>query len=568
MLLLGIVYLAFFMLRRHYRIKQAMLQHTHAEQINEAKLQFFINIAHEVRTPMSLIISPLQKLMTSDADQARQNYYHTIWRNAQRILGLVNDLLDVRKIDKGQMSLTFRQVEITAFIRELCEAFNETANQRNITFTFLHEEMEQLDVWIDPKNFDKVLFNILSNAFKFTPDGGQVTISLSVSPPHAGRASYLEIRITDSGIGIPTEELEHIFDRFYQIHNAYNNQKTGSGIGLHLTRLLVELHHGRIYAQNLAEGKNGSCFVIEIPLGNAHLTAEEKETETATPECLTHPLPITIHPVAVSSDNTHVRPHTPYRILLVEDDDEVRHYLSQELSAEYYVTEACNGTEALEAIHKKVPDLVISDVMMPEMDGFTLCRKLKQHIHLNHIPVILLTAKTHEEDNIKGLETGADAYLTKPFNMDIVQKTVKNLISNRNTLRTVFSGEQEAPDTMVEEIKVPSPDERLMERIMKSINAHLSDESLTVEIIAAEVGLSRSHLHRKLKELTNQTTRDFIRNIRLKQAATLLGEKKHSISEVAALVGFSNLGNFSNAFKELFGVPPSAYTKQNKQDEK
>lgn len=246
---------------------------------------------------------------------------------------------------------------------------------------------------------------------------------------------------------------------------------------------------------------------------------------------------------------------------MVEDDEDIRRYICRELASDYHTLESCNGKEALESIFNKTPDLVISDVMMPEMDGLTLCRKIKQNVNLNHIPVILLTAKTREEDNLEGLNTGADAYIMKPFNIEILQKTVENLINTRQQLRKVFTGQQNL-ENKVQKLEVKSPDEKLMERIMKVINENIGNPNLTIETITTEVGISRVHLHRKLKELTNQTTRDFIRNIRLKEAARLLSEKQHTISEIAMLTGFTDPNNFSTTFKELYGMPPSMYMKE------
>ena len=255
-----------------------------------------------------------------------------------------------------------------------------------------------------------------------------------------------------------------------------------------------------------------------------------------------------------------------YKVLVVEDDEDIRRYICRELASDYHTLESCNGKEALESIFNKTPDLVISDVMMPEMDGLTLCRKIKQNVNLNHIPVILLTAKTREEDNLEGLETGADAYMTKPFHIEILRKTTANLIRSRERLRNTYTGQQTQGDK-VQPIEVQSPDDKLMERIIRVINENLSNPNLTVEMITTEVGISRVHLHRKLKELTNQTTRDFIRNIRLKQAAELLSKKRYTIAEVADLTGFTNPNNFSTAFKDLYGMPPSMYMEQHlKQD--
>ena len=268
-----------------------------------------------------------------------------------------------------------------------------------------------------------------------------------------------------------------------------------------------------------------------------------------------------ISPIIENEEEKKVRVKTKYHVLIVEDDEEIRNYIAKEFGDKFHIMESRNGKEALEQIFKKTPDLVISDIMMPEMDGFTLCRKIKQNVNLNHIPVILLTAKTREEDNLEGLNTGADAYIMKPFNIEILQKTVENLINTRQQLRKVFTGQQNL-ENKVQKLEVKSPDEKLMERIMKVINENIGNPNLTIETITTEVGISRVHLHRKLKELTNQTTRDFIRNIRLKEAARLLSEKQHTISEIAMLTGFTDPNNFSTTFKELYGMPPSMYMKE------
>ena len=341
-----------------------------------------------------------------------------------------------------------------------------------------------------------------------------------------------------------------------------NNSSVGTGIGLHLTHSLVELHHGDIHVEDNPEGTSGTRFIIRLPLGCEHLRPEEMDHNEKSNAIYTQAMPITL-PMEETEDakDAATRTRTKYRVLVVEDDEEIRHYISQELTNDYYMLESCNGKEALEMIFKRTPDLVISDIMMPEMDGLTLCRKLKQNVNLNYIPVILLTAKTREEDNIEGLETGADAYLTKPFNIEILRKTVGNLIRNRERLRNNFSGQQTQEDKL-EKITAQSPDDKLIERVMKVINENLANPNLTVEMLCEQIGISRVHLHRKLKELTNQTTRNFIRNVRLKQAATLLSEKRYTVAETAALTGFTDPNNFSTAFKELYGVPPTTYMEE------
>ncbi|MDL2309911.1 response regulator [Parabacteroides sp. OttesenSCG-928-B22] len=545
--------------RHRYRMRQEMMQHMHAEQINEAKLQFFINISHEIRTPMSLIISPLQKLMSSDPDQARQKTYLTIFHNAERILKLMNQLMDIRKIDKNQMSLVCYETNITHSLSNLCDTFAQEACKKNITLAFHHaKEANKLLLWVDPESFDKIILNILSNAIKFTPNNGHIDVYLAMgkdATQHGPLERYAEITIADNGIGIPSEERERVFERFYQIRNGRSHSGMGTGIGLQLTRSLVELHRGDIRIESNPDEAPGTRFIVRLPLGCAHLRLDEIGKKENAPV----KTPVVTVPIEVNAEQPAVgRTRINGRVLIVEDDEDIRRYIREELSDEYIVSESNNGKDALEMIFKRMPDLVISDVMMDEMDGFTLCRKMKQNVNLNHIPVILLTAKITEEDNIEGLETGADAYLMKPFNMEVLRTTVKNLIRSRERLRNAFSGQQDQEDKL-QKIDMQSPDDKLLERVMRVINDNLSNPNLTVSMICDDIGISRVHLHRKLKELTNQTTRDFIRNMRLKQAAALMSEKRYSIAKVAELTGFVNASYFSTVFKELYGVSPTTY---------
>lgn len=562
LLLLTIIFIVILQIRHRYRMHQEMLQHIHAEQINEAKLQFFINISHEIRTPMSLIISPLQKLIKNEEDKERLKIYHIIYRNSERILNLVNQLMDLRKIDQGKMFLLFRETNIIPFIEDLCTNFSQQANTKNIQLQF-HSPLPELNLWVDTSNFDKIILNLLSNAFKFTPEKGKIDITIrtgedSTQPLPLNK--YAEIIISDTGIGIDEKEKEHIFERFYQIRNSQHNPKGGTGIGLHFTQSLVKLHHGIIFVENNKE-QPGCRFIIRLPLGSKHLRPEEVDNYEKDKKIPISTTPIVSPFIEMKEEEKKVRVKSKYHVLIVEDDEEIRNYIAKEFAENFHIMESSNGKEALELILKKVPDLVISDIMMPEMDGLTLCKKIKQNVNINHIPVILLTAKTREEDNLEGLNIGADAYIMKPFNIEILQKTVENLINTRQQLRKVFTGQQ-CQESKIQKLELKSPDERLMERIMKVINDNISNSNLTIETITSEVGISRVHLHRKLKELTNQTTRDFIRNIRLKEAARLLSEKQYTISEVAFLTGFTDPNNFSTTFKDLYGMPPSTYMKE------
>ena len=558
--------------KRQEEARLVLQQHIHAEEMGEAKLRFFMNISHEIRTPLTLILTPLLSLIKEDKDPHRQGIYDLMHKNSERILHLINQMMDLRKIDKGQMVMHMSQTDMVSFIKDEYQLFEQQALAKQIKFTFKHED-EQLPVWIDRNNFDKVLMNVLSNAFKFTPTGGKIQISLSHSPHH------VRISIKDSGKGIDKDKLETIFQRFYQSPTSANDRNVGTGIGLDLTRSLVELHYGTIIARNNMGGQNtdastddetfetGSEFLITLPLGKDHLKPEEIMEEKAEEEENKEELSELGEMDNVSENGKEKT--EPERIIssakstiaIVEDDEEILKYLEAQLSDDFHILTYPNGKVALPELIRQVPDLVISDIMMPEMDGNTLCSKLKSNVNTNHIPVILLTAMSREEDQLEGLDMGADAYLTKPFNMDILRRTILNLLSVRRTLRNKFTG-QESQEDKVEAVAVKSPDDQLMERIMEVINENISDSDLSVDSIAQKVGISRVHLHRKMKELTNQTPHSFIRNIRLKQAARLLRDNKHNVTEVMYACGFSNAASFSTMFKNQYGCSPREYMNQ------
>lgn len=550
------------------RHRREIMKREHIEQLNEAKLQFFINISHEIRTPMTLIINPLEKLLSDKKDPELHKTYLMIYRNAQRILRLINQLMDIRKLDKGQMFMKFRETDMVGFIDDVMLTFDYMAKKKKIRFSFVHD-MPQLKVWIDLNNFDKILMNILSNAFKYTPEEGEIQVELTTGKDSSRKDAlkeYFEITVTDNGIGIDKDKIDQIFERFYQINNDVTNSNFGTGIGLHLSRSLVQLHHGLIYAENRKD-TSGSRFIIRIPLGSAHLRADELETG-ASEGVVTHSLPGV--PVRSTIDDAmdeektgstteKTKAKTRLKVLVVEDEEEIQTYLKEELSSEYKIQTCCNGKEAYDLILNDTPDLVISDIMMPEMDGLTLCRKIKQNTNVNHVPVILLTAKSKPEDKLEGMDIGADAYMVKPFNTELLKGVVANLIANRRLLRNKFSGAQQQEGKM-DKISMKSGDEKLMEKVMKVINEHLADPDLNAEMLAVEVGMSRVHIYRKLKELTNLSVRDFIKNIRLQQAATLLAEdKKLTISEIAYATGYGNLSHFSSSFKERYGMSPKDY---------
>ena len=517
-------------------------------QTNEEKMKFLINATHDIRSPLTLIVSPMEKmkrmLKADDAPVQRKDLLamlDVMDHNSKRILNLVNQILDVRKIDKQQMHLHCQETDMVNFLGGICKMFEFNAKERNITFTFNHDGIDQLPVWIDRSQFDKVITNLLSNAFKYTYEGGEVVLSLAAGENKA------VVRVEDNGVGIDADALKHIFDRFYQGGNSRRFHIDGTGIGLNLCKMIVDMHHGTIEAANRAEGQ-GSVFEVCLPLGNAHLSAQEVEMENGN-------TPPTVSAGAMTATGSK------RRVLVVDDDLEIGRFISTELGRYYKFGIAPNGKEGLKELLTNPYDVVVSDVMMPEMDGFTLLRMIKQNANVSHVPVIMLTSKADVANRLEGLERGADAFLAKPFDMEELHMNIENLIHNRQRLKGKYSGAQQQADK-IEQPEVKGNDELLMERIMKAINKNLSDSDFNVDMLTHEVGISRAQLHRKMKEMTGISTSEFIRNIRLEQAARLLREQKINVTQVAYTVGFSNLAHFSTVFRKHFGVAPSDYAEK------
>lgn len=564
LMFVAIAWVVISQLRQRHKIREKVRAQNYENQIKEAKIQFFTNISHEIKTPISLILNPLKTLMKSDQDQARQGVYRVMHRNSERILHLINQLMEMRKIDQGQIQLTHRKIDMVGFIEDICFLFEDQKGTKNISLNF-QSTVPKLDVVLDPSYFDKTLLNLLSNAFKFTPEGGTIDIVLEPFTNSNGVASF-RLGVKDNGIGVAEKDLNKVFDRFYRSNMVELHPKEGTGIGLHLTRSIVHLHKGHIYAINNQDQK-GCTMIMELPLDCQSAVNTKKEVfQKVTSMNLSQTDPqheqnqqTELSQVDAKLGETEIyKGRGRSRILIIDDDSEIRNYLSSELGEDYHVLEASNGKLGYSMILNQTPDLIISDVSMPVMDGVSLCRKIKKNININHIPVILLTARSREQDNILGLDIGADAYLAKPFNLEILKTTIKSIINNREMLKNSFSGNQ-MPEGQLPPIEMKSADEKLMERVTKYINDNLDNPELNVEKIAKEIGISRVHLYRKLKELTNQSTRDFVRNIRLKQAADLLASKNLSVTEVTYATGFSHVSKFSSSFKEFYGCSPKEY---------
>lgn len=510
-------------------------------QLEEDKMKFLINATHDIRSPLTLILGPLEKLKKRLTDNENLLDLDTIDRNAKRLLLLVNQILDERKIDKNQMHLHCSKTELVGFINGILTLYNYNANERNITINFEHNDKE-LFVWIDKINFDKVISNLLSNAFKYTFDGGEVTVLLSKDDKNA------EIKVIDNGIGFNDEKTDRLFERFYQGSNSKDLHIEGSGIGLNLCKAIVTMHGGKINASNRDDGKNGACFTVNIPLGKEHLKPEQIEEPQ--------------YKEKDKSEDVNKQANKNYHIMIVDDDREIGQYINTELGKWYKFEVFPNGREALKALLTKNYDLVISDVMMPEMDGITLLKNIKSNSNISYIPVLLLTSKAEVSDRMEGLKKGADAFLAKPFSMQELHILIDNLIDNVRRLRGKFSGAQDQKDKIVK-VEVIGNDDALMNRIMKAINENLSDPEFNVEKLTEDVGISRAQLHRKMKEITGISAGEFIRNLRLEQAGRLIREGKINVTQVAYTVGFNNQSHFSTLFKRHYGMSPTEYAADN-----
>lgn len=518
-------------------------------ETNEEKIRFFVDISHELRSPLTLIKSPLEQLLKNLHDPGQVRALRNIERNTNRLLTLTNQILSIRKIEKGQMQLHFAETKLGDFVGDIVNDFIYQTEKRQQTLTF-NNEAQDLKVWIDRDNFDKVVANLLSNAIKYVPDGGEINVTLRQTADN-----HAELKVIDNGPGIDEAQLRKVFERFYQASVRPAPGQMSYGIGLNLTQKLIALHKGTIAASNRIDG-HGAEFVVRLPLGSMHLPQDQLVDGDF---FATSAVDEQRQSVTTDADRPRrVRKKTNYRVAVVDDDEEMRVFLQTELGESYHVQTYPDGQKALEGIVDTVPDLVVSDVVMPRMDGFELLKRLKASTTTSHIPVILLTSKTEHQSRVEGLESGADAYVNKPFNLEELEAQISGLIANRLRMKGKFTGVQEQEDT-VRQVELKGNDAALMERIMKAVNERLDDDTFNVEALADEVGLSRVQLHRRMKELTGITVGEFIRNLRLQQAAKLLAKGDVTVAQVTYAVGFSNPTHFATAFKKHYGVTPSEY---------
>jgi signal transduction histidine kinase/DNA-binding response OmpR family regulator len=565
---------------------QVKIKHLEAEKLKELdamKSRFFSNISHEFRTPLTLILGPIENMLAKITDKQSNQDLSLMHKNATNLLRLVNQLLDLARLESGKMRLQASRGDLMQCLKSIVAAFESLARSRNVTLHF-HSQVESLEAWFNREHLETVFYNLLSNAFKFTPEGGEVSVQLSVisnqlslNQPITDHSSLITVK--DTGIGIPTDKLRYVFDRFYQAESASTQTGAarkfeGTGIGLSLVKELVELHHGKVEITS-EEGK-GTEVVVRLPLGREHLQAEEIVSEQLSVSsdqlsvgseqgAIASATQRSSHPeIHQSSDPTiqpSIDPDSDEEIvLIVEDNADMRAYIRRNLENGYKVVEAQNGQEGLEKAMAMIPDMIISDVMMPVMDGYALCDRLKSDEKTSHIPVILLTARAGREDKLEGLETGADDYLTKPFDAEELQIRVKNLIALRRKLQEKFKKQMVLQPS---EISITSVDEAFLKKAVAMVEEHLEDESFSPDDLAHEVGMSRAQFYRKLRALTDQPAGHFIRAIRLQRAADLLKQGFGNITEIAYKVGFSSQPYFTKCFQEYFGVSPKEYKDKN-----
>jgi DNA-binding response OmpR family regulator len=544
------------------------MQYEKLKELDHLKSRFFADISHEFRTPLTLILGPLENLISGALKGNANRQYLMMKRNAQRLLRLINQLLDLSKLEAGKMTLEARYENIIPLIKGIFNSFESLGKRKGISLHFETEAATAL-LYFDRDKMEQIITNLLSNAFKFTPEGGTVSIKIkNVSTEQAG--AFLQIEVADTGTGIPAAKLPHVFDRFYQGGDSYRKDEQGSGIGLALTKELVELHHGWINV-NSTVGQ-GSQFIILLPFGKNHLQAEEIIEERAdrplpteetrfvsdpdTIGTINEPFSESRAPQSVSADHEEVADENI--ILLVEDNADMRAFLYNQLTGTYRVLEAADGQEGMEKAIQYIPDLIISDVMMPGIDGLQLCDTLKNDERTSHIPIILLTARTDIASRLAGLERGADAYLAKPFNREELLIRSRKLLELRKRLRERYATLQ--PPALAED-KGLQMEDAFLQKVLEIVTQHLSDIDFDMDRLSRSLGMSRSQIFRKIKALTGKSPSLFIRAIRLNQAKELLQTTDMNVSEVAYEVGFSTPAYFSDTFLETFGIRPSELRK-------
>ncbi|PZR29945.1 MAG: hybrid sensor histidine kinase/response regulator [Citrobacter freundii] len=558
-LIIGGLLFARYRILRNERIKvrkqQADLETHRQHELDAMKVHFFTNVSHELKTPLALIITPVEKLLKQPFPEGEQRHFQLIHRNAKRLLNMVDELLDFRKLEMGELKLHKKTADVFRFCREVFDSFSDIAERKNIHFSF-HDQGEELLMSFDPDKLERVLFNLLSNAFKFTPDGGSVSVHLKQVDREGKK--ILEIRVSDTGIGIPEDKLGKIFERFFQNQLPGSMINQGSGIGLSISKEFVRLHGGTIHAESVLN--EGSDLIVLLPvtppveevLSNTRPAILNESSETINKEDKSQQeIIITPEPVAPKPSGSKKT------ILLVEDNDDYRFYIKDNLKEYFKVVEASNGREGWQKALSEHPDLIVSDLNMPELTGIELCSKLRADKRTSFIPFILLTVVSSEFSQLKGLETGANDYITKPFNVELLISKIRNLMEQQDKFRQTY--QKQVSVAAAEPVPSAETDTEFVQKALAFVEKNISNPELSVQEMSREMLLGRATLYRKLFELTGQTPVEFIRSIRLQRAKKLLELGKLTVAEIAYEVGFNDPKYFTKVFKEAFGQTPSAY---------
>ncbi len=530
------------------------------KELDKIKSRFFANISHEFRTPLTLIIGPAEQMLTEEKSANKKKKFSLMLRNSQKLLGLINQLLDLSRLDNSRVQLHVKRINLVKLVGAVSSLFESMAVQKNIKLDFKADPNE-IELYGDPDKIEKVVVNLISNAFKFSNESGSISVALSKTTGGSEKfeQGYAELIIRDTGIGVSGENLSHIFDPFYRGDYSIQKEIEGTGIGLALVKEFVELHGGTIEVQS--EVDNGTTFTIKFPLGSEHLQQYGITEEKYEPHLHPEALELMDEEQEEIQDREKIQSDPEEAsdkeiILVVEDNADVRSYIKESLENDYRIVEAKNGKLGLDAAMKIVPDLIVSDVMMPGIDGFEFCEKIKKDLNTSHIPVILLTAKSGDENIIKGLDTGADDYITKPFNVNILQTRIKNLIELRKQLNNKFRRESLLQPS---EFKVSSLDDKFLMKLHKLLESNYSDPEFKLDHLIENFNISRASLFRKIKSLTGDTPNNYLQSYRLKRAAQMIKQNIGNITETAYSSGFSSSAYFTKCFKEKFDCLPSEY---------
>ena len=531
-------------------LKVKQMEKENSEKLNNERLDLFTNFSHELRTPLTLIITPLVELLEkNDLPDEVHDTLSMMNANANRLLMLVNQLLDFRKNESGKMKIRVAEGDFAAFSEEIVMAFRELASSRGIALSY-HPESKAMYAWYDRSLMEKVLFNLLSNAFNNTDDGGSVDVMLSSS------GTFLSMEVADTGCGIPQDKLDLIFNPFYQVTGEGDSKRNaGTGIGLYLTKAIVEMHHGDISVKSIVG--QGSAFRFTVPTSRLAFSDEEVVLDYKSSEDISR---------YISPQNSvpaQGKMKHRYTVLVADDNSELRRYIARALSETYDVIECSNGVDATEYASSRMPDIVVSDIMMPKKDGIQVCHSIKNDPRTSHIPVILLTARSTMIQIEEGLKIGADDYITKPFNMSILLLRIANILASRERMKQHYSKEFNV-EGVTEGGDMTSSDERIMQKLYSVIDKNIGNPSLDIELLCGEVGMSKTNLYYKVKSIAGYAPSEFIRHCRMERAAKMLSEGGIPVSEVAIAVGYNDHAYFSNCFKKAFGCSPSEYSKKEK----